>query len=143
VEELTAAIDLDPDDVRRLLLASSQLCRLEEIDLAAEYLARASALAPPHPIYQNTMLNLGARIAAAKGHDESAEQGLRRALQAEPGNAQFARDLASFLTQRDRVTEALELVEASLPQADHPDALMAFVDELRRDAQASPREPPG
>jgi hypothetical protein len=59
--------------------------------------------------------NLGGKLAALQGDDALAEEAMMAAVEAEPGHEAFARDLASFLADRDRIAEALAVIDRALP----------------------------
>lgn len=112
--EAATAIKLDPDNPWRLVRAASILFNRGEVDAARSYVARASQLVPEDFEFGPELANLGGLIAAKDGQDAMAEEGLRAALEAEPDRPDFARDLAMFLADRDRMPEARTIINEAL-----------------------------
>jgi Flp pilus assembly protein TadD len=108
------AIDLDPDHPGRLTRAARLMFYLGEVEEARSYGARAAQLAPPDFHLAPDLVNLGGLLAALDGDDVLAEEALRAAVEAEPDDEAFARDLAGFLAKHGRRSEALGVIDRAL-----------------------------
>jgi Flp pilus assembly protein TadD len=113
-EQVAKAINLDPDEPIRLTRAAGLVFNMGEIEAARSYATRAKELAKPGFFFLPELINVGGLIAAHDGDDALAEEALRVAVEEEPGREAFVRDLAKFLADRDRGTEALEVVDRAL-----------------------------
>lgn len=115
-EQLAEAIRLDVDNPMRLTRAARLLLTLGYLDAATSYISRAIDLTPDGFDFEAEMLNVSGLIAAAKGHDEFAEEALREAAELDATNEFFVRDLARFLADRDRTQEAVTVIDVSAPR---------------------------
>jgi Flp pilus assembly protein TadD len=128
--QAATAIQLDPDDPGRLTRAASILFHLDELEAARSYAARASRLMPPGFALASDLLSLGAKFAAMDGDPELAEEALREAVDAAPDREDLARDLATFLADCGRQTEALAVIDAALTTVRHQGKLIGLRDKL-------------
>jgi Flp pilus assembly protein TadD len=112
--EVATAIDLDPDDPGRLTRAASLMFHLDELDAARSYAARATQFAPPGFVFGPELANLDGKLAALDGDHQLAEDALRTAMDAEPEEESFARDLATFLADMGRQADALAVIDEAL-----------------------------
>ena len=112
--EATTAIQLEPGNPWRLARAASLLFAVSEFDTSREYVGRALKHMPPGFEFAPELANLGGKLAAQTGNDQIAEEGLSAALEEEPDRSLFAYDLASFLAERGRATEALAILDEGL-----------------------------
>lgn len=109
--EIASAIQLDLDDPWRLTRAASLMFGLGEFESARAYASRAADLAPAGFAFEAELANLGGKLAAMQGQLELAEEALRAAVAAEPDEASFVGDLASFLADHGHRAEALALLD--------------------------------
>jgi len=128
--QIATAIQLDPDDPWRLTRAARLLFDLGELDASRSYAARASQLAPEDFTFESELANLGGKLAALDGHDALAEEALRAALESEPSEEVFARDLAEFLAERGRLGDALAVIDESLGRVQDREGLLRLRDSL-------------
>lgn len=128
--QIVKAIELGADDPVQLTRASGMLFRLGDIETARLYANRATQLAPPNFFLTSYLLNLDSHFAALEGKDELAEEGFRMALEQEPRSDTLAIDLAQFLAKHGRQSEALEVIENSLPLTKRKDPLERLRGEL-------------
>lgn len=130
-EQLAEAIRLDVDNPVRLVRAAGMLFALGYVDAASSYAARAIDLTPDGFVLEAEVINLSGLIAAAKGHDELAEEALRDAIELDSSNEFFVRDLARFLAERGRTSEAIAAIDTSVSSVRGPAVLAKLRDELR------------
>ena len=123
IPEIKKAIETDPDEPVRLTRAAGIVFKLGDVETARSYAKRAKELAPPNFPFEAYLINLNSHFAALEGKDESAEEGFRLAIEQEPDGETFAADLAQFLADRDRLPEALEVIEEALPRAGRREVL--------------------
>lgn len=91
---------------------------------------RAKELTDPEFSFYPELINLDGHFAALDGKNELAEEGFRRALEQEPDGETFAVDLAKFLSERGRQTEALEVIAEALEQTERREPLERLRSEL-------------
>lgn len=130
VPEIIKAIEMGPDEPVRLTRAAGILFKMGEVETARSYTTCAKELAPPNFSFKAYLLNLDSHFAALEGKDESAEEGFRLAMEQEPEGETFAVDLAQFLADRDRLPEALEVIDEALPRARRREPLERLRGEL-------------
>lgn len=123
IPEIKKAIETDPDEPVRLTRAAGIVLKLGDVETARSYANRAKELAPPNFPFEAYLINLNSHFAVLEGKDESAEEGFRLAIEQEPDGETFAADLAQFLADRDRLPEALEVIEEALPRAGRREVL--------------------
>lgn len=128
--EIIKAIEMDPDEPVRLTRAAGILFKIGDVERARSYTTRAKELAPPNFLFKAYLLNLDSHFAALEGQDKSAEEGFRLAMEQEPDGETFAVDLAQFLADRDRLPEALSVIDEALPQAKRREPLERLRGEL-------------
>lgn len=68
-------------------------------------------------------MHLNGLLAAFAGEDDLAETYLRSALADEPANEQWARHLAVFLAERDRLQEGAEVLDEALKHVEKKDEI--------------------
>jgi Flp pilus assembly protein TadD len=130
VWEAATAIQLDPDDPWRLTRAASLMFHLGELDTARDYAARASQLSPPNFALELVLVNLGGKLAAAEGNQELAEEALRAAVEEEPEEEAYARDLAAFLANLGRKADALRVIDEALQVVRQREKLIRLREQL-------------
>jgi tetratricopeptide (TPR) repeat protein len=124
------AIQLEPNNPWRLVRAASLLYDVEEFDAARSYVVHAAQHIPVGFEFAPELSNLGGNLAAQTGGDEFAEEALSAALEEEPDRRRFARDLAQFLADRERTTEALKILDEALRRNPQDSKLIQLRDEL-------------
>lgn len=115
--QAATAIQLDPDSPSRLTRAASLLFHLGELAPAKSYAARASWLAPDDFKLEAGLSNVVGMIAAVQGDDALAERALREAAESEPQHDVYARDLATFLAERNRTADAISVIDRAIALA--------------------------
>lgn len=138
IPEIKKAIETDPDEPVRLTRAAGIVFKLGDVETARSYAHRAKELAPPNfpfEAYLINLINLDSHFAALEGKDELAEEGFRLAVEQEPDGETFAVDLARFLADHDRLSEALEVIDEALPRAGRREPLERLRDELLGEAE--------
>ena len=128
--QAATAVQLDADNPWRLKRAASLLFHLGEVDAAYSYAARASQLAREDHLLEVELANLGGRIAARRGQLALAEEALRLAVELDPDEEAFARDLAKFLADTDRGAEALEVIDRAVESVGQKDNLERLRESL-------------
>jgi predicted Zn-dependent protease len=117
--EAIKAVELDPEEPILLVRAASLLVGMKHFDSAREYATRARELAPSDFLFMAELIYLEARLATIDGRDGEAEEGFRRAAELEPENEMLALHLARFLANRNRPSEALQVIEQSANQTEN------------------------
>lgn len=115
--EIAKAIEMDPNEPMRLTRAAGIVITMGDVETARSYATRAKELAPENFPFRVHLLSLDSHFAALEGKDKLAEEGFRRAIEREPDGEMLAVDLAQFLADRDRLREALEVIDEALPRA--------------------------
>lgn len=120
IREIKLAVELQPENPDHLTLAASHLYDLGELDVAREYVRRASELpawsASP---YAAQLAEVAGKIAADDGDDDRARKLLAAAVEGEPDDRYHARSYARFLSDRGEHGEARTVAQAGL--AYHPE----------------------
>jgi tetratricopeptide (TPR) repeat protein len=115
---LATAVALDPENAERIARAASVLAALGQLEAAEDYIVRVHELAPQHYRLHLKLVNVTGRIAEARGDDELAEEALGEAFANDPDDGGYALDFARFLADRDRASEALEVIDRALALVD-------------------------
>jgi Flp pilus assembly protein TadD len=132
-EQLVQAIRLDVNDAVRLTRAAGLLLTLGEVDAASSFVARALDLTHDGFVLEADLINLSGRLAAIKGDDEVAEEALREAVALDPSGESFVLDLARFLAERQRVSEAIAVIDASISRVRERHQLLRLRLDLESD----------
>lgn len=130
VPEVIKAIELDPDEPVRLTGAAGILFKMGSIETARTYSTHAKGLAPRNFLFMPELINLDGHFAALEGTDELAEERFRLAAEREPDSAIFASDLAQFLSDRGRRTEALEVIDEAMARTENKEPLQRLRVEI-------------
>jgi len=112
--EASKAIELGPDDPVILVGAGHLLIGRGNREAAQACATRATELVKPDFILMASLDNLIGTLAAFSGEDDIAEEKLRSAVEKEPDDEPFARNLAVFLAERGRLQEGAEVLEEAL-----------------------------
>jgi tetratricopeptide (TPR) repeat protein len=113
-EPLLRTLELGPDDPWNLLNCAGLAHSIGDLELAEQLLRRAARLVPDGWERATEVVALAGDLAARRGDDESAERYHRSAFDVLPEEAPYGRDLADFLLNRGRPSEALEVVAKAL-----------------------------
>lgn len=132
--EAAKAVELGPDSPSILVRAGSLLLNRGDRDAARSCVARANELAPPDFPLMAGLDNLNGLLAAFSGEDESAESKLRSAVEKEPTNEPFARNLAVFLAERGRLQEGAEVLDEALKHVEKKDEIERMRDRMAAEA---------
>lgn len=81
--------------------------------------------------------NLNGLLAAFAGEDDLAEEKLRAAVDKEPNNEPFARNLAVFLAERGRLREGAEVLDEALKHVEKKDEIVGMRDRMAAEAAGS------
>lgn len=108
------AVALAPEDPYVLTHAASLIYDLDDYAYAQQWARVAADLAPDDFEFSARLLHLTGKLLWLHGEEEYAEQTLRQAFEADPVMPGHARVLAVFLENRDRFTEALEVIDEGL-----------------------------
>ena len=130
LSELEKSVELSPDDPVILVRAGNQLLNEGHIEAARSCAARASELASPDFILRSGLVSLEGRLAAIDGKDDLAEEKLRRAATEDPDYSSFPINLARFLNERDRQTEAIAVVDHALANCRVKNGLKELREEI-------------
>lgn len=133
LREIVRAIELDPSEPVRLTNAARTMYTMKQLDHARLYAKRAKELAPEDFPFKPELLNLESKFAALEGKDSVAEKGLRLAMASEPEGEFFAFDLATFLVERGREAEALEVIDKALKRTKEKNYLKNLRTEILRE----------
>jgi Flp pilus assembly protein TadD len=121
--EAAKAAELAPDDPGTLVRAGHLLLGRGDRDAARSCAARADKLAKPDFVLMAGLDNLSGLLAAFRGEDDLGEEKLRSAVDQEPDNEPFARNLAVFLAERGRLQEGAEVLDEALKHIEKKDEL--------------------
>lgn len=127
---LAQAVALDPNNPVIVVRAGRQLVSLGYVDAAESYANHAAGVVPDDWPFRAFLISLQARVAADRGRDDLAEPGLREAIALEPSNEGFVKDLAEYLFQRGRVSEARAVIDDAVADVSHPEVLYAARDTI-------------
>lgn len=117
VDYALRAVRLSPDDPGVLVRSASLLMGLGEVDHAGRLARRASSVVDDEfPLIADLFQVIG-RIGIAKKNDAVAEEYLRLAFTIEPDAVGLAARLATFLAERERYDEALDVAARGLEHA--------------------------
>ncbi len=130
VEHLAQAVKLDVNHPVRLTRAAGRLLALGYVDAAASYVARAMDLTPDGFVLEAEAINVSGLVAAAKGHEELAEEALRKAMSLDRSNEFFVRDFARFLVQCGRTAEAIAALDDAVSHVREPETLRLLRSEI-------------
>lgn len=130
LSEIAKAVEMDPKEPILLARAARIMYDMKQLDRARAYTKRAQEFAPEDFVFGPELLNLESNFAALDGNDEMAEAGLRLAVEREPRMDVLACDLASFLVERGRHEEALDVIDEALKRAKEPKDLVKLREEI-------------
>jgi thioredoxin-like negative regulator of GroEL len=116
MQEAKRAVELAPDEPIYLIRVAWMTFRMEP-ELSRDYAARAQEMGGADSLFAPELIQLEAHFSLEDGDEEGAEARFRAALEGEPENGDIALDLATFMSDRGRRSEALEVVERVLPIA--------------------------
>jgi thioredoxin-like negative regulator of GroEL len=116
MQEARSAVELAPDEPIYLIRVAWMMFRTEP-ELSRDYAARAQEMGGGNCLFAPELTQLEAHFSLEDGDEEGAEVRFRAALEGDPENGDIALDLATFLSDRGRPLEALEIVERVLPVA--------------------------
>lgn len=108
--ETAYAVSLDTDDPVVLTQAARLMIDLGDRSSAASYANRAATFAPADFALATDLDNVRGVLAALDGDNDMAEPALRAAYELEPQRWMFANNLARFLHDAGRDSEALKIV---------------------------------
>ena len=134
--EAIKAADLGRDDPATLVRAGHLLLSRDR-ERTRSCATRANEIAPPDFVLMAGLDNLTGLLAAFAGEDEQAEEKLRSAVDREPGNEPFVRNLAVFLAERGRLQEGAEVIDEALEHVEHKDDLERMRDRMAAEAASS------
>jgi Flp pilus assembly protein TadD len=132
--EAAKAVELAPNDPVILVRAAHLLLNRGDVEAARSCAARANDLVQPGFVLMSALVNLNGRLAALDGEDDLAEENLRSAMENEPSYSSFAVELARFLARRDRVPEAVAVINEALKHARDKDHLECVRSEIEAEA---------
>ncbi|MGN6815422.1 MAG: hypothetical protein ACTHK3_04975 [Solirubrobacterales bacterium] len=135
--EASKAAELAPDDPGTLVRAGHLLLGSRDREAAEFCAARAEELANPDFVLMAGLDNLNGLIAAFRGEDGLAEKKLRSAVEREPHNEPFARNLAVFLAERGRPQEGAEVLDETLKHVEKKDEIERMRDRMAAEAAGS------
>lgn len=123
IAEIAKAVELAPDDPGTLVRAGHLLLGNGDREAARSCAARAEELAKPDFVLLAGLDNLKGLLAAFSGEDIIAEKLLISAVDREPTNEPFAKNLAVFLAERGRLQEGVEVLDEALKHGGKKDEL--------------------
>jgi Flp pilus assembly protein TadD len=132
--EVAKAAELAPDDPATLVRAGHLLLRCQDREAAQSCAARAGELAKPGFVLMGGLDNLNGLLAAFRGEDDMAEVKLRSAVDREPANEPFAKNLAVFLAERGRLQEGAEVLDEALKHVEKKDEIERMRDRMASEA---------
>jgi Flp pilus assembly protein TadD len=121
-KEASRAVELAPTDPGTLVRAGHLLLSRNR-EAARSCAVRAEELAEPDFVLLAGLDNLKGLLAAFRGEDSLAEQLLSSAVDREPTNEPFAKNLAVFLAERGRLQEGVEVLDEALKHVEKKDRL--------------------
>jgi Flp pilus assembly protein TadD len=135
--EASKAAALAPDDPGTLVRAGHLLLGSRDREAAQFCAARAGELAKQDFVLMGGLDNLNGLLAAFRGEDDLAEVKLRSAVDREPANEPFAKNLAVFLAERGRLQEGAEVLDTALRHAEKKDDIERMRDQMAAEAAGS------
>lgn len=111
--EANRAVELAPDNPLILVRAGSLLLSRDR-QAARSCVSRANELVQPDFALMASLDNLNGSLAAFAGEDDLAEDKLRSAVDREPHNEPFVRNLAVFLAERGRLQDGVAVLDDGL-----------------------------
>lgn len=132
--EAAKAADLAPDDPATLVRAGHLLLSSGDRETARSCAIRAERLAKPDFVLMGGLDNLFGLLAAFRGEDDCAEDKLRSAVDREPSNESFAKNLAVFLAERGRLQEGADVLDAALKHVEKKGALEQMRNRMAAEA---------
>ena len=123
IKEASRAVELAPTDPGTLVRAGHLLLNHGDREAARSCAVRAEELAEPGFVLLAGLDNLKGLLAAFRGEDSLAEQLLGSAVDREPTNEPFAKNLAVFLAERGRLQEGVEVLDEALKHVEKKDRL--------------------
>lgn len=135
--EAAKAAELGPDNPFVQLRAGHLLLGRGDREAAQRCATRANELVQPDFILMAGLDNLNGALAALTGEDDLAEEKLRSAVDGEPDNEPFARNLAVFLAERGRLREGAEVLDEALKHVEKKDEIERMRDRMATEAAAS------
>lgn len=133
--QVATAVSLNIDDPGLLARAARFMLDVGDPSTAARYADWAARLAPPDFEFEADLENVRGVVAALNGDSTTAEAALRAACQQRPEQWTFSHNLARFLYNAGRKTEAFEIIDAAI--ASGPSADLAK--QLRQELTDQPR----
>lgn len=134
--EATKAVDLSPDDPV-ILVRAGHLLLSRDREAARSCAARATDLVQTDFILMGGLDNLNGCLAALDGDDDLAEEKLRGAVEREPANEPFVRNLAVFLAERGRLEEGATVLSQALNHVEHKEGLERMRAQMAAEAATS------
>jgi len=135
--EAVKAADLAPDDPAILVRAGHLLLSRRVREAAQSCATRAEKLAKPDFPLMGGLDNLNGLLAAFREEDDSAEEKLRSAVNRDPHNESFAKNLAVFLAERGRLQEGAEVLDEALKHVERRDEIERMRDRMAAEAAGS------
>lgn len=132
--EASKAAELAPDDPGTLVRAGHLLLGSRDREAAQFCAARAGELARPDFVLLAGLDNLNGLLAAFRGEDDLAEEKLRSAVEREPDNESFAKNLAVFLAERGRLQQGAEVLDEALRHVERKDEVERMRDQMATEA---------
>lgn len=135
-KEAAQAAELGTNNPEVLVRAGHRLLFGGQIEAAESCANRARTLAPPDFPFMPNLLNLTGRIAALKRDDDLAEQELRSAVVCDPAHESYAQDLAVFLAERERLEDAIAVLDEALKHVEDKGEIELMRTRMTREADA-------
>jgi HEAT repeat protein len=137
IAEAAKAAELAADDPATLVRAGHLLLNRGDRETARSCAVRADGMVQPAFILMAGLDNLNGSLAALSGEDEVAEEKLRSAVDREPDNESFARNLAVFLAERGRLQEGAEVLDTALKHVEGSDKMEQMRDRMAAETARS------
>lgn len=135
--EAAKAVELGPDDPVVLVRAGHILLNEGDHDAASSCASRANELMAHDSIFMSDLENLSGLLAAFAGEDDLAEEKLRSAVEREPDNEPFAKNLAVFLAERGRLQQGAGVLDEALKHIEHKGEVERMRDRMAAEAGGS------
>jgi Flp pilus assembly protein TadD len=135
--EAAKAAELAPDDPAILVRSGHLLLSTGDRKAAQSCAARANALVQPEFVLMAGLDNLNGSLAVFAGEDKLAEEKLRSAVERDPNNEPFVRNLAVFLAERGRLRDGVAVLDEGLKHVEKKDALEHMRARMASEAAAS------
>jgi Tfp pilus assembly protein PilF len=128
--EAAKAVELSPDDPVILVRAGHQLLGRGDVEAARACAVHANEMAQPGFVLESGLVSLDGLLAAIDGEDDLAEEKLRRALAEDPDYSIVSINLARFLNERNRQTEAIAVIDDALEKCRMKEGLKELREEI-------------